>query len=97
MKKLTNDPINVTNEMVEGLAYAFPRIVKKPKDEFAKNNPMVTPIKPSGMVASIIVGPRKELNCATKRNKIKKKATGNFFAIDDEASSDLLASPANVY
>lgn len=29
MKKLINDPMKVTNEMVEGLASAFPRIVKK--------------------------------------------------------------------
>ena len=29
MKKLINDPLKVTDEMVEGLVAAFPRLVKK--------------------------------------------------------------------
>ena len=70
-----------------------PSKVKNPKDEFATSKPIVTPIKPSGIVVRIISGRRTELNWATNNNMINMAATGNLAAIEALASPDYSASP----
>ena len=76
-----------------------PRIVKKPKVEFATSKPNVTPISPSGIVVRIITGRRSELNCPISSKTINMPAMGSSAAIDAFASPDSSVSPpiANVW